>query len=323
MKNALCSLLSTILLAGCGGESKIVSPSAPSETPAIAAPEPEPAAAPGRSYMSVVLIGAGDIGEPVLSKSRARDTGELLRKETGNCATARVFTLGDNAQGTGTSDEFEKFYEPFWGFAKPCTYPVPGNHDYMTANGAAYYAYFKNSGSAGQSFYKERYGAWDIFALNSELIFQSNALWQQQLSWFRAELANQPSECSLVYFHRPRFASGTEAARQMHDIWVESRKAGIDLIVNGHAHYYEEFSPQDENAKADPHGPRQIIAGTGGTPLRYPAGRAANSARLISAHGLLKLVLRPDGYNWEFLSVEPGIAGTIPVESACQGKPRV
>ena len=50
-----------------------------------------------------------------------------------------VFTTGDNAYPSGTTQNFLDCYEPFWERHKARTRPTPGNHDYQTPNAAAYF----------------------------------------------------------------------------------------------------------------------------------------------------------------------------------------
>jgi hypothetical protein len=55
---------------------------------------------------------------------------------------------------------------------------------------------------------------------------------------------------------------------------------------------------------ADLAGPRQFVVGTGGTSLRsFDVVQANSAVRDSDAHGVLKLTLRRDGYDWEFVPV--------------------
>ena len=55
---------------------------------------------------------------------------------------ARVLVLGDNAYPNGSATDYTSFYNPNWGRFKAKTSPVPGNHEYQTANAAGYFGYF-------------------------------------------------------------------------------------------------------------------------------------------------------------------------------------
>ncbi len=55
---------------------------------------------------------------------------------------ARVLMLGDNAYPNGSASDYASFYNPNWGRFKTKTSPVPGNHEYQTANATGYFGYF-------------------------------------------------------------------------------------------------------------------------------------------------------------------------------------
>jgi hypothetical protein len=64
----------------------------------------------------------------------------------------------------------------------------------------------------------------------------------------------------------------------------------------------------DAGGVLDPaQGITQFVVGTGGADLRTPPGKLANNSQVIitGVYGVLKLSLRPYGYDWEFIP-EPG-----------------
>jgi acid phosphatase type 7 len=93
--------------------------------------------------------------------------------------------------------------------------------------------------------------------------------------------------------------------------WNTLYNEGADVILSGHAHYYERFAPQRPDGTADASsGIREFVVGTGGAspdnPMRTP--RAKNSevdsekpgAPGTTYYGVLKLDLLTGGYAWEF-----------------------
>ena len=247
---------------------------------------------------SAVLIGAGDIA--VCRNEDDSATASLIRTTPGT-----VFTAGDNVYPNGTLAEFRTCYEEAWGSFKDRTRPVPGNHDYNTKGAAGYYAYFgAAAGDPSEGWYAYDLGAWRIYALNSNCGIVRCDAGSPQERWLRADLAANPRTCVAAIWHYPRFSS-----RGGHDnvaaLWQALADANADLILSGHDHDYERFAPLDPTGAVDRiRGIRQIIVGTGGVGLTsFGAIHPGSEVRNNSTHGVLKLLLHPWGYTWEFVPV--------------------
>jgi len=253
-----------------------------------------PTGSPGAAQ---VFVGAGDIGE---CGSRAPQATALLLDTIGGT----VFTLGDNAYVRGTREEFRDCYEPAWGRHKSRTRPSPGNHDYGSAGAAPYFEYFgAHAGPPGLGYYTFPLGDWQAFSLNSNGARAGAGSAQAQ--WLSQSLASSPTRCAIAYWHHPLFSSGPQANQpRMRDVWRILYDFGVDVILSGHDHSYERFAPQDPDGLPDPdRGIRQFVVGTGGAGLSGFVTVQANSEVRLSAHGVLKLALRADGYEWEFIPV--------------------
>lgn len=270
------------------------------ETATPAAPTSTPTASG-----SVILVGAGDI----TSCTRTQDdqTAQLLDNIPGT-----VFTAGDNAYVDGTYTEYLNCYDPTWGRHKSRTKPSPGNHDYLTSGAAGYFQYFNNM----PSYYAYDLGAWRVYSLNSEI---SMAATSAQATWLQNDLATNPRQCVLAYWHKPRWSSGSNHGdtTAVQPIWQILYDAGADLVVNGHEHQYERFAEMNAAGTAVSQGLREIVAGTGGAGL-YPFGTpdAASQVRNSTTYGVLKLTLRSNGYDWEFIGI-PGSTFTDSGSSNC------
>jgi hypothetical protein len=283
-------LLAGLLCAYCAG----TDPQSPTS--------PDVPLLPPRSDEVATLVGAGDIG--VCGSDAPFATGRLLDHLTGT-----IFAAGDLAYEDGTAEQFQKCYDPAWGRHKARTRPAPGNHDYNSPGAVPYFAYFgANAGPPGLGYYTYTSGNWQIYSLNSNLGGSQGAA---ELQWLRSEMTSQPSQCSLAYFHHPRFSSGPHGQMAtipiVRDLWFDLYNAGVEIAISGHEHFYERFAPQTPDGVADPdHGIRQFVAGTGGGPLAPALRRVANSEVLLTSHGILKLTLEPQSYKWEFLSADSG-----------------
>ncbi|HZG66589.1 MAG TPA: metallophosphoesterase, partial [Herpetosiphonaceae bacterium] len=244
-----------------------------------------------------VLVGAGDIGNCGTDSDEA--TARLLDEISGT-----VFTTGDNVYPDGTASQFARCYDPNWGRHKERTRPTPGNHDYHTSGASAYFDYFgAAAGRRGEGYYSYDLGAWHIIALNSNISMSAGSA---QMEWLQADLQANPADCTLAYWHHPRFSSGDHGSSSMpRAAWETLYEAGADVVLNGHDHNYERFAPQTPSGALDrTRGIRQFVVGTGGTDLRDVGSPIANSeARNDTTHGVLKLTLRATSYDWEFVPV--------------------
>jgi hypothetical protein len=260
--------------------------------PSAAAPSagtawsPRTLAATGDGACRTVAVAAGDIVNDVATADR---TGRLAQSQHPDL----VLVLGDNQYDSGALSDYREQYErTAWGALKAITNPVPGNHEYLTAGAAGYFAYF------GQppSYYAYDAGCgWRGYALNSETGLS------EQTAWLRRDLAAHPGAPVLVSWHTPRFSSGSEhgsdpALQPFWDALAERR----GVVLNGHEHNYERFAPVGQV--------REFVVGTGGSST-YPFGAPVpgSETRLAHTPGVLRLELLPAGYRWSFLTT----AGTV------------
>ena len=260
---------------------------------------------------SVTFVGAGDIAS--CSSSGDEATATLLDGIAGT-----VFLLGDNVYDNGTATEYTNCYDPSWGRHKARTKPVPGNHEYNTANATGYYGYF---GALAQDptkgYYSYDLGDWHIVALNSNLAVSAGSTQEQ---WLRADLAASTKSCTLAYWHHPRFSSGLEHGNNaaMQPLWQALYDANADVILGGHDHDYERFAPQTPAGVADPtRGIREFVVGTGGR-SHYNLGTLKANSEVFngSTYGVLKLTLSAGSYAWEFVHV-PGTTFTDSGTGSC------
>jgi hypothetical protein len=239
-----------------------------------------------------VLVGAGDIAN--CNRNQDELTAQLLDNIEGT-----VFTAGDNAYIDGSYTEYLNCYDPTWGRHKSRTNPSPGNHDYLTSGAAGYFQYFNNVAS----YYAYNLGTWRIYALNSEI---SASATSAQVTWLQDDLATNPSQCVLAYWHKPRWSSGANHgdSSAIQTLWQVLYNAGVELVINGHEHNYERFAEMNASGAVVSDGLREIVVGTGGAGL-YPFGspHPASQVRNNTAYGVLKLTLRDGSYDWEFVPV--------------------
>src|SRR5919107_2496575 len=260
---------------------------------------------PGPPPSGKVIVAAGDIADCL------SDGDEATARLVGGIDGSTVLTLGDNAYEDGTAQDFRQCYEPTWGQFKERTKPAPGNHDYETEGASAYFSYFGDAaGQPGKGYYSYELGQWHIVALNSNCEEVGCQASSPQLRWLEEDLAKDTKSCTLAYFHYPLFSSGKyrPGIQEVKPLWDALYAADADVVLNGHDHNYQRFAPQDPNGKADPEGGiREFVVGTGGRSHYSILGPIANSELYNDeTYGVSKLTLRPEGYQWRFITVGGG-----------------
>jgi len=288
-------------------------------SPYVQADEPNPTI---NADAPVVAFAAGDIADCRSKKSTARNvaTAKIISQAIEDNPNAIVLTLGDHTYPVGTTEEFDDCYQPSWGQFKDHTFPSPGNHEYYTPNAYPYFQYFGDiTGTQKHSFYSFDKGAWHIISLNSNL--RSDDM-QQQLDWLKNDLKNKSAACILAYWHHPVYSSGMHGNNsQMKPAWELLMAAKADVILSGHDHHFERFALQNSEADEDKaSGIRQFIVGTGGATLGPVFFRKSNSQTInTKENGVLKLTLKKDSYDWEFVGV-PDTSFTDQGSTACHTK---
>ena len=252
---------------------------------------------------SETVIAVGDIA--VCGSQNDELTGQLVEGLPGP-----ILALGDIAYESGTEQDFEDCFDPSWGTLKDRIRSVPGNHDYETADGAAYYNYFGDAaGSPGQGWYSFEIGDWHVIALNSNCRTVACDAGSPQGQWLKADLAQNENRCTLAFWHHARWSSGEHGNnRKLGDLWTMLYDAGADVVLTGHDHDYERFAPMNAEGSADPtRGIRQFVVGTGGRALDpFIDVLATSEARSNVSYGVLRLGLSADRYDWEFIPADAG-----------------
>ena len=291
-----------------------------------------------------ILLAAGDIATCANDETKSgKATAELIKAELAKASAldpnieVRVLALGDLAYDSGTTRAFDCF-NATWGQFKDKILPVPGNHDYGTNRGAAYFKYFdttlktlkadKNDGFFSLEFPASAPDAWVLLGLNSNT---STGADTAQVKWLAAELdRTKAKRCVLAFAHGFFYSSGLHGHNDKTDIaapLVPQKTAmgamfrtlhdsRATVLVAGHDHHYEQLgragagaNPADRGQAAMvPDGVRSFVVGTGGKTLYsrdYQNKWAFTEACDMRSYGILKIELFPGSYRWEFLPTKP------------------
>src|ERR671911_1846577 len=235
----------------------------------------------------VTLVGAGDIAE-CSPDNNAKATAALLAKIPGTVLALgdNAYPNGTPRQYANCYDNyrlsdgslFDTKRTSWWGQYKARTMPVLGNHEYHASKVAQpYFDYFSanqdvgfkeprapvpntpaNPGlTPGKGYYSYDLGGWHIVALNSncEKVGGCDAS-SPQGQWLQRDLAAHPettnNQCSLAYFHHPRYATGNGTnTPNVKPLWDMLYANGADVILSGHAHRYERHAPMTPEGVVD------------------------------------------------------------------------
>lgn len=284
--------------------------------------------APPAGAAEPVIAAAGDIacdtksefyngGAGLVGHCRQGATSDLLV----NAGLAAVLAVGDTQYHVGALSDYQASFDPTWGRVKSLIRPVPGNHEYSTSNARGYFDYFngpgRRSGPAGdrdKGYYSFDVGSWHLIALNSrcDQLDRGTAAngcdaGSPQERWLRADLAAHRNQCTLAYWHDPRFNSGFRGNNlSAQAFWNALYEAGADVILNASAHDYERFAPQDPSGRLDPvRGMRQFVVGTGGVFFTgWSSAKPNSEVRQNRTFGVLVVTLRPGSFEWRFAPIQ-------------------
>jgi hypothetical protein len=218
--------------------------------------------------------------------------------------------LGDNQYNSGSLTQFNAVYNPTWGRVKSITRPTIGNHEYGTSNASGYFTYFGSAaGDPAKGYYSYDIGTWHVVTLNSNCTIVACTAGSAQEQWLRADLSAHPSTCTVVTTHHARWSSGHDGDNTfLQPLWQAMIDGGVDVLLSGHSHNYERFAPQNASGGLDnTNGIRQFVVGTGGAFFTGVGSAHPNSqVRNNDTFGILKMTLRPTGYDWQFIRAAGG-----------------
>ena len=193
-------------------------------------------------------------------------------------------------------------------------YPVPGNHDYYSKGGEAYFRYFSYLPG---NYYAIETGLVDFFALDTNIILKGDG---EQLRWLRARLENSDATYKVVYMHHPFFTSGDHGE----DGYPKPLEAtlrpifeagGVSLVLTGHDHNYERLGPVG--------GVTYIVTGGGGKDLRMKGKVESPHSKLFkSAHHFLTVTVTEESMKVEAVGVGGKVIDSIVIDAIRAGAER-
>jgi chitodextrinase len=199
------------------------------------------------------------------------------------------------------------------------TNPAIGNHEYVGSNITGYEWYWDNV----PHYYSYDAGGWHFISLDNTSKYignaTSNANYKAETAWLQQDLHSDKSACTIAYFHEPMFNVGPEGtATNTAGIWQILAQNHVTLVLNGHDHDYQRWTPMDATGTPTPQGTTEIVDGSGG---HGHQAQVTTDSRLVASDfthfGALRLSLGTAGAGYQFVSTAGTTldSGSIP----CQG----
>jgi calcineurin-like phosphoesterase family protein len=190
------------------------------------------------------------------------DDQTTLRDQMATVPFDFMIHTGDIPYGGGTRAAFEeRFFKVYADFLKYFpVFPASGNHEYDSADAAAFREVFvlpENGGPDGiERWYSFDWGDVHFVALDSE------RTGPVQAAWLDADLTANQLPWTIAYWHKPPFSSGehgSDGGSRTHFVPI-LEKHKVPLVLNGHDHDYERTTPQN--------GVTYVVTGGGGVGVR-------------------------------------------------------
>ena len=235
--------------------------------------------------------------------------------------------LGDVYQ-QGTFTEFSNWYgtgEQGFSRLRSVTNPTIGNHEYLadtTAKG--YFTYWNGV----PDYYSIDVAGWHIVSLNSTTQFNQTMPGAPQYEWLVQDLASSTAACTMVYVHHPAYSIGNHGDNpHMQPIWQLLAEHSVDVVLAGHEHTYQRWTPLDGTGIPSASGITQFVVGTGGASAtrftRTDSRLVAGFDTAPNAFGALRMKLSPDGATYQYVSSAGNVldTGSLGCQSAPKAEP--
>lgn len=229
-----------------------------------------------------------------------------------------VLGLGDHQYDEGALDHFLASYDPTWGRFKEITRPALGAHEFRTPGADGYYTYFGPlAGPDRRGYYSFDFRDWHFVSLNSAATEKTDSSVcrpfecgpdSPQVEWLREDLEGRDRQCTIVYWHHPRYSDGLHNSDPaIQTLWSTAFNHDVELVLVGHDHDYQRFKPLGADGDAKKGGMREIVVGTGGVNLKqFTTSDPRSAVRDNTSFGVLVLNLKQRSYSWRFVPEQAG-----------------
>lgn len=233
---------------------------------ALTAPAPLTTAAGPRPREPLRFVAVGDVGTGGAAQV-------AIAKRMQAAPFDLLLLLGDLAYDAGTAAQLDaRFFAVYADVLRYVpAYPVIGNHDRRTRDGAPFFEAFVLP--PPERYYAFTWGDVHFIALDTTDADDA------QVAWLDAELARSRQPWVIVYGHHPLYTNGHRGPsprirRAFGEVLARHR---VDLVLAGHEHHYERFLVD---------GVHYVVSGGGGARLTRFLRAARARAQVVRHHYL-------------------------------------
>ncbi|HMO51930.1 MAG TPA: metallophosphoesterase [Kiritimatiellia bacterium] len=172
-----------------------------------------------------------------------------------------IMTVGDNIYGLlpCNLDGAPGWYDPYWfqlyepTMKRVSTFPALGNHDWDTAQGQYMVDYFRlptngPTEAIGKN-YSFEFGNMHVIVIDTEPFDENRPETNAISQWITADLATATQQWKVALIHRPAFTSRSNShndnSRVKTHIIPRLKAGGVQLVFQGHNHWYERINAID------------------------------------------------------------------------------
>lgn len=225
------------------------------------------------------------------------------------------------ADGSEYSLWKEQYFDPLRGVSEYIPiFPCLGNHE---RNAEHYYRYHSLPDENGEVYYSFDYGNAHIVALNSNAKDAPFELGAAQTEWLIRDLEkHKDAEWKFVFFHHPLFRSHkTRGVTEQRWVWQPLfEKLGVDMVINGHDHYYMRSYPIGKYTGKPKRGLYHLISGGGGAPT-YPITPKEHAAYRRSIHHVTVIDVMGDRLIGRAVDIDGDVFDAFVVDKQIENSP--
>jgi hypothetical protein len=214
-----------------------------------------------------------------------------------------------------------QYFDPMRGLAEYVPiFPCLGNHE---QNADHYYNYSSVPDENGEVYYSFDYANAHIISLNSNSRDAPFARGEAQTEWLIQDLkANQDKQWLIVFFHHPLFrCHPTRGITSQRWVWQPIfDEYGVDLVVNGHDHYYQRTYSIGTYSGERQKGVFHLISGGGGAGT-YPIVPKIHAAARNRIHHVTSLDVMGDRIIGRAIDIDGTIFDSFVIDKKSPSSP--